>query len=297
VLEMGAGERAEHAILLCNYLLYLKKEAWVVLGRGIPEGPTAYVMTRADSLIRASTRQTTNQTNPVTAMNTVVGPTFTFVNPVTGDTFPDYDILCPLRDIHCIFDNTNIWANLQTSGEPYHMNFNFANLSNWEPFFTPKFPWRQLPNVQTEQLTYENLQDTQLQDLQAQIETSLLSAAEKFRAPRFPTKWNRVCNRTLRDLLGKCEGDIIGRGSLDEADHLKTLSEILTSYDVHGFPLNVAFNGVQQLLASVFATNIFHSEDANTEFSLAVRVCPFPGKICSVWIYLAALVPKLKGRY
>lgn len=39
---MRGGERVEHAILLCNYLLFLKKEAWVVLGWSIPEGHTAY---------------------------------------------------------------------------------------------------------------------------------------------------------------------------------------------------------------------------------------------------------------
>lgn len=42
--EMLMGNEQEHAILLCNYFLYLGKRAGIVLGAGIPEGSTAYVI-------------------------------------------------------------------------------------------------------------------------------------------------------------------------------------------------------------------------------------------------------------
>lgn len=35
---MLAGDEEEHAVLLCNYFLHIGKRAYVVLGRGIPEG-------------------------------------------------------------------------------------------------------------------------------------------------------------------------------------------------------------------------------------------------------------------
>ena len=35
---MLAGDEEEHAVLLCNYFLHIGKRAFVVLGRGIPEG-------------------------------------------------------------------------------------------------------------------------------------------------------------------------------------------------------------------------------------------------------------------
>ena len=35
---MQAGDEEEHAVLLCNYFLFMGKKAWVVLGSGIPEG-------------------------------------------------------------------------------------------------------------------------------------------------------------------------------------------------------------------------------------------------------------------
>ena len=37
---MLAGDEEEHALLLCNYLLYCGWKAWVVLGHAIPEGDT-----------------------------------------------------------------------------------------------------------------------------------------------------------------------------------------------------------------------------------------------------------------
>lgn len=37
-IRMLAGDEEEHAVLLCNYFLHIGKAAYLVLGRGIPEG-------------------------------------------------------------------------------------------------------------------------------------------------------------------------------------------------------------------------------------------------------------------
>ena len=37
-LHMLGGDEEEHAILLCNFLLFCGFKAWVVLGHAIPEG-------------------------------------------------------------------------------------------------------------------------------------------------------------------------------------------------------------------------------------------------------------------
>ena len=39
---MLGGDEEEHAVLLCNYFLHIGQEAWVVLGRAIPEGVSLY---------------------------------------------------------------------------------------------------------------------------------------------------------------------------------------------------------------------------------------------------------------
>ncbi len=42
---MMAGSEVEHAVLLTNYLLGLGQSAFLLLGRGVPEGRTAYTLT------------------------------------------------------------------------------------------------------------------------------------------------------------------------------------------------------------------------------------------------------------
>ncbi|KAI8850725.1 hypothetical protein BC829DRAFT_442050 [Chytridium lagenaria] len=43
VLELGAGDVIEHAVMLCNFLLNEKRVARVIMGWGVPEGRTAWV--------------------------------------------------------------------------------------------------------------------------------------------------------------------------------------------------------------------------------------------------------------
>merc|ERR1719352_1463699 len=45
-LELCAGDTEEHALLLCNCFKAMGKSAFVVLGDGVPEGRTAYVLTK-----------------------------------------------------------------------------------------------------------------------------------------------------------------------------------------------------------------------------------------------------------
>ena len=37
-LQMLSGDEEEHAVLLCNYFLHMKQQAWVLVGSAIPEG-------------------------------------------------------------------------------------------------------------------------------------------------------------------------------------------------------------------------------------------------------------------
>ena len=106
MVEIGAADFAEHAILLCNYLLYLGLDAFVILGRGIPEGMVSYVMVRDE--INASftnfpefsnKKDLANQIQRSSPQNLVI------YNPVTGDSYKIYDTHIPLKEIGCIFNS------------------------------------------------------------------------------------------------------------------------------------------------------------------------------------------------
>ena len=43
------GSEIEHAMLLCNFFTTIGKKAFLVLGQGVPEGDTAYVLTVEES--------------------------------------------------------------------------------------------------------------------------------------------------------------------------------------------------------------------------------------------------------
>ena len=43
-LQMMNGSEIEHAVLLANFFSFMGKKTFVVLGKGAPEGDTAYVL-------------------------------------------------------------------------------------------------------------------------------------------------------------------------------------------------------------------------------------------------------------
>ncbi|MEE4248836.1 MAG: hypothetical protein V2I33_25950 [Kangiellaceae bacterium] len=69
-LDLCAGDYEEHAILLCNYLKFLDKDndisTYIVIGDGVPEGSTVYVM-RKD-----------NVTNDIELWNASTGVGYSF---------------------------------------------------------------------------------------------------------------------------------------------------------------------------------------------------------------------------
>jgi coiled-coil and C2 domain-containing protein 2A len=83
---MRAGDWEEHAILLCNYLLYMKQEAYVLIGSGF-EGETAYVLLKENA-------------------------EYSLFNGVTGEFYSIKDTLCPLKNVAMVFNSTNVSYNL-----------------------------------------------------------------------------------------------------------------------------------------------------------------------------------------
>ena len=109
MLEIGAGDAIEHAILLCNYFLYKELDAYVVLGRGLPDGMVAYVLLKDDTAL-SSTSLTNLKLEEANAKKPDVNSPqkYLFFNPVTGDSFRIKDSHIPLKEIGCIFNAQNV---------------------------------------------------------------------------------------------------------------------------------------------------------------------------------------------
>lgn len=258
-LRMLAGDEEEHAVLLCNYFLHIGKKAYVVLGRGIPEGSTAYVLT-----LDGSPR---------------------LWNAHTGHKYDVQDANCLLKSIGCIVNHENIWGNIQPSEEPYRLLFDLTKTKSWQPFFTRSYPRPALLSIQKEVLEYKRVDQEYVTGLQEKIEKILRDKVMSWR-PRFVTRWNRFCTQAFRSLLAHMEQSV---SQATAVNHAAELDQILTSYKLSGFPINMSFTEVPPVSEAVYSTGVHTIEDPDVEFALAVHIHPYPQGVFSLWIYVGTL--------
>uniref|UniRef100_A0A2K6A2U9 Coiled-coil and C2 domain containing 2B n=1 Tax=Mandrillus leucophaeus TaxID=9568 RepID=A0A2K6A2U9_MANLE len=122
-ISLAIGNKEEHAILLCNFFLYFGKKALVLLGTSMLEGHVAYVVT-----------QETNE--------------YLLWNPSTGQCYKQFDPFCPLKSVDCLFDDRNVWFNIQQNNTPMAVFFDYSKESFWK------------------QLLPKNVQGTKVQSIQ-----------------------------------------------------------------------------------------------------------------------------------
>ncbi|XP_065840222.1 coiled-coil and C2 domain-containing protein 2A-like [Oscarella lobularis] len=267
-LMMQAGDEEEHAVLLCNYFLFMGKKAWVVLGSGIPEGSTAYVLTedQGDQL----------------------SGEYWLWNPSTGKRFHQFDPYCPLQTVDSVFGTENIWVNVQDHQKPSFLNFNLSLSRNWRPFFSKRYPNPGLSSVQGD-LTYKPPDESLAKSVEEKIERLLKKRFEESR--RHVTRWNRHCIAELRKFLPRLEERPFDSASVE--DQKLQLASITGSDKLSGFPLHFAFTDVDSIVNSVLDTRLHTIEDPQAEFALAVYVEAYPSDVLSVWVYVVGLTKRL----
>ncbi|KAL3222939.1 hypothetical protein MRX96_049881, partial [Rhipicephalus microplus] len=265
-LHVLTGDEEEHALLLCNYFLHLGAEAYLLLGSGIPEGQTAYVLTR-----NASRRRDVR-----------------IWNAVTGRSYSVTDSYGPLQSVGCLVGVDNIWANVQKHEHPSRLSYNLSKSSHWKPFFAKGKVPPTLDSVQPSELSYEPTDPSYVSRLQQKIEYALKESVMKWRK-RFRTSWNRYASQVLRKILPRLESMASASACTDD---IQELSEILTSYKMSGFPLSMSFTDVETVIETVLSTGVHLTESRNVEFALAVHIHPYPSGVLALWVYIAALTRK-----
>eukprot|EP00656_Telonema_subtile_P056508 TRINITY_DN9039_c0_g4_i2.p1 TRINITY_DN9039_c0_g4~~TRINITY_DN9039_c0_g4_i2.p1 ORF type:complete len:1463 (+),score=424.30 TRINITY_DN9039_c0_g4_i2:106-4494(+) len=127
-VKLCCGDSEEHAVLLCNYFLHLydnsSRNAYVVIGSELPEGETTWVFTDTSEI----------QDSPGTLWD-----------PSKGESFDIKDKMCNLKEVAMVFNNTNIWVNIQKHISPSLMSWNLKDTSCWLPFFGTGFRLEQHP--------------------------------------------------------------------------------------------------------------------------------------------------------
>ncbi|KAM9197163.1 protein CC2D2B isoform 1-T1 [Dugong dugon] len=257
---LAIGNKEEHAILLCNFFLYFGKKALVLLGTSMLEGHVAYVLT-----------QETDE--------------YLLWNPLTGQCHKQFDPFCPLQGVDCLFDDGNVWFNIQQNNTPMAVHFDYSKESFWKQMLPKNFQGRKAQSIQPKEIIYSDTNKSMVEDIKNRIERTLKCKMMEWR-PKQPTRWNRQCTSILRQILPKLE---LGTGSFVSSEEESEFERLLQFYWVTGFPIQMPYTDVQSVVDAVYHTGIHSSEFPQTEFSLAVHIHPYPNNVLSVWVYLASL--------
>ncbi|KAJ3105635.1 Coiled-coil and C2 domain-containing protein 2A [Phlyctochytrium planicorne] len=259
VLELGAADVIEHAILLCNFLLHPlggEYQARVVMGWGIPEGRTAYV----------GVWERGNEND------------IKLINAVTGEDFNSKDGHIPLREVWSVFDSENIWGNCGNYQDPARINWNLSDGRQWRPFFSSRFHKMELKSLQTETLTFKEIPSRFCRNLEHSIETAVATKMEEWRGHRV-TRWNRLCGKSFKSLVTRLEADHLNQVPTTNLLTSNTgLLPLRNVYRICGFPLHTTFTDLESIVEMVHATDVHANADPSVEFSLAVWCGGYPGE-------------------
>ena len=273
-LQLCAGDWEEHAILLCNYFNYIDNsiyQSYIVIGNGIPEGKTVYVMR-----VKLS--------NPKEDI--------VFWNASTGEGFAVDDETCPLR-IGTIVNQDNIWVNIQSTDDPSHMEFKLSDPNCFKCFFDAKYPKGQMETCQIPVLEYTIPDELYLEQLERQILNTLKEEFREWRGNRAMTLQS-VLEKELQATLESMEYEVSGlQGDVPFStyEHIRSLEKYTRNYKMYGFPINASFTDIKSILRKVKATDVHQSEIPASKFAFGVKCVGYPCGVISVWIYIATLEP------
>ncbi|CAM2117633.1 unnamed protein product, partial [Caretta caretta] len=178
-INLAVGNKEEHAVLLCNYLLYFGKKAWVLLGTSVLEGKVAYVLTHENE-------------------------EYFLWNPLNGQCYKQFDTFCPLQSVDCLINWENVWFNTQQNSSPTCVSFEISKEGFWRQFLPHNFQCIKTQTVQPKVILYTPTNGSMVEELQNRIEKTLKSKIMEWRFHQ-PTRWHRQCTALLRQILPKLE--------------------------------------------------------------------------------------------
>ena len=210
-----------------------------MLGRELPEGDVAYVLT----LRRAGNRHALRWNAHTRALLHARRPR----SPLSA---------CPLSHVGVVFNDRNVWANRQLADRPREMQWNLEDPACWKKLFDgaakrsadslPAFTeteWATKPGLaplQRKGLRYHRMHDEYRADLEAEIEERLKEELQDLRGAR-PTDWNISVGKTLKARSSSdSRSDASGGVKLSQDYHDQTLDKVSKSMHLVGLPLHHA---------------------------------------------------------
>lgn len=180
-----------------------------------------------------------------------------------------------------------VWGNIQKEKRVFLTQFDVLRSSDWRPLFNKS---HEAPSGCIHNETMENKRSLSVNDLQKTIERKLIKKISTWRSHR-KTIWNRYISESLKKILIELEKDACFEYNSER--FLETLNHLNTTAKVHGFPINMKYNSLSDIVRQVKSTGIHLNSDNRVEFSLGVYIATYPNNVYSVWIFLLSLVPKI----
>ena len=278
-LAMCAGDGKAHAVTLCNFFLKFGHQAYVVAGKSHGRAQAYFVMTTS----------TPEGEEAETASKRI-----RFWSPYTGKFYTSEDSGNELVSVFMIFNSKNIWANIQSHDEPWYLEWDTENTSDWVPFFSASFPGKDLVTNQKVP-RYFKFTSVFFIELESSIEREVMNAITSARTYEY-THFNRRCSRMMKSLLQDLsQADMGGNISNEDLASIKKkhddeLSSIERMYSIRGQPLCFPLTYMSEMQQSILNTGIHNDYRNDVEMAVAVHVqYSEVNYICAIWIYIARL--------
>ncbi|KAB1271086.1 Protein CC2D2B [Camelus dromedarius] len=147
-------------------------------------------------------------------------------NPLTGRCHKQFDPFCPLQSVDCLFDDENVWFNIQQNNTPMAVYFDYTKEGFWKQLLPKYYQGTKAQSIQPEEIIYSDTNRSMVEDLKNRIERTLKCKIMEWR-PKQPTRWNRQCTFILRQILPKLE---LGTGSLVSSEEESEFGRLLKFY-------------------------------------------------------------------
>ncbi|KAF5837475.1 hypothetical protein DUNSADRAFT_4277 [Dunaliella salina] len=219
-------------------------------------------------------------------------------NPLTGSVASIKDPTAELREVGMMYDNSNMWANVQQEAQPWSMSWNLRSPLHWRPFFGTQLPPRELGTVQTAPI-YEEREGQLYEQMEARVEEIVRDSLTRARSlGAFVTKPDNKVSRVLKQLLAEVPAAMEGISAaslaaslaLAQARHNAIVAHESRSEWVNGHILAIPFSDryAEALTEAVLNTGIHRIADERVKYSLAALVERGGAAFCCcLWVYVA----------
>ncbi|XP_017835465.1 coiled-coil and C2 domain-containing protein 2A [Drosophila busckii] len=252
-------------VLLCNFMLALGLECWLLLGLACPYGECSFVIYRQPQ-----------------------SGELLLIAPATGKRYQLQDIFCPLTRVHCVVGQENIYFNMQTETRVSMTNFNLTDGACWLPLFNKR---QAAPQGGVHKLDYVYKRSYELSELQKHIERKIMKKVSSWRSTR-KTIWNRAFQPRLLRILSEMENlSIYTSSRYDEPAYSEELEREFPNYRLYGFTINFAYTNLAAISERIRTSCIHYNNNALVEFCVAVHINAYANDVISVWVFLLSMVP------